>query len=244
MNRFLLTLCTLALAAVFASCDPTINPDNENPGNDEPIETPVDSTGNNEEPEKPVEKATFRDWQGEWVITSSHSLTWDLDVATQSLTKTITEEPMSFQVSISEYPGGNDTLLIAGLSFLGAAWPALAKYDPETGKVGIVAGVTMGLANEQGYTATWGAYMVDDKGKHVGYENEKFITYTMTKNGNEATSVRTDRTYETSGGEVVYTVMSTEIYGFKPGSGIQVYTGDKQYPISHFAGDLTWNKVQ
>ncbi len=228
MKNLLTLLCMLSMALAFVACEPNTpeEPDGpDNPGTDQP--------------EEPAKKATFKDWLGEWIITSSHTLTWDLNTSTQSLTKTITEEPMSFQVSISEYPGGNDTILIAGLSFLGAEWPALAKYDSETGKIGIVAGVTMGQANEQGYVATWGGYMVDKNGKHVGYENEKFITYTMTKNGSEATSVRTDRTY----GDEVYTVMSTEIYGFKPGSGIQVYTGDQQYPIQHFAGDLTWEKL-
>ncbi len=222
-----------------ASCDQTINPDNEKPDTEVP-ETPSDTTDTPAEPEEPAKKATFKEWMGEWVITSSHTLTWDLDVATQSLKKTITEEPMSFQVSVSEYPGGNDTLLVAGMSFLGAAWPALAKYDEETGTIGLVSGVTMGQADADGFVATWAGYMVDEKGKFVGYENAKFITYTMTKNGNEATSVRSAVKY----GSDTYTVMATEIYGFKENyNSIRVFTGDEQYPIQHFAGDLTWTKL-
>ncbi len=228
MKKVTLLLFILSLAFAFTACEPNKPEEPDGPGTDQP--------GTPEEPDK---KATLKDWCGEWMITSSHTLTWDIDMNTQTLTKTITENPRSFQVSISESPG-KDTLLIAGLSFLGAEWPALAKYDEETGKIGILSSVTMGQADQDGFVATWAGFMVDQNGKFVGYENADFVTYTMTKKGKEATSVRSDRTYDGD----VYTVMATEIYGFKPGyNSIRVYTGDEQYPIQHFAGDLTWEKL-
>ncbi len=232
MKKIISLLCSISLIIAFTACEPQ-KPSKGEPNTPGTIQPDPEDPDNND----PAPKASFEDWLGEWTVTSTKTITWDLNTETSDLTKTVTDTPMQFDVSI--IAAATDTILIAGFSFLGSEWPALATYDPETGYIAIQSGITMGKADEDGFVATWAGYMVDKDGNFLGYENETFTTYTMKKDGFKATSTHGKRTYD----GIVYDVLSTEIYGFKKGyNKIRVFTGDEQYPIDHAAGEFTWIK--
>ncbi len=238
MNRFFVTICTLVLAFAFASCENNINPDNGNDnGNNEPKDTLV------------TLEPKLSQWEGAWAMTSTHTMIWEMDASTGKLTSSIVKKPFKVEITVTSLEG--DMVVISGFSGIESYFTGVGKYNPETKTLGILAGETLGKADEQGYVAMWTGWFTDPDGNIIGYDNTKYEAYTMTMYSNNADEIIANSTSYTvtekiNGVDVLCTMKAMEVYGFKQGSSApKVYTGLREnFPVFSHAGDLTWTKIQ
>lgn len=172
-------------------------------------------------------------WLGDWTLTASESLIWDVE--NEQPVATFQAKDWELDVTIVADETNGDQVLVYGWTRTGMDLPALGVIG-ENGELQLVNQVQLDQADADGYAPYWMTYCAYNNNSANTFVTGQFAAYTFTLDGNVAEGLPYEG--ELSNG-YDFQVRSFEVYAFS-GQYINWYT--ESFPVEYIAGDVTFTK--